>query len=147
MTEVFNAAVAYLARREHGAEELADKLLKKGYASADVHSAIVKCQSLDLQSDQRFVAMLVRVRVQQGYGPERIRRDIQQKKVDRIYYEQALLEEPVDWKGRAQQVLRKKYKSCQETSWPMQQKQKQFLLYRGFSMQTIAQVFEQEITE
>lgn len=147
MTEVFNAAVAYLARREHGAEELADKLLKKGYSSADVHSAIARCQSLDLQSDRRFAAMLVRTRVQQGYGPERIRRDIQQKKVDRICYEQALLDEPVDWLGRAQQVLRKKYKSCQETSWPMQQKQKQFLLYRGFSMQTIAQVFEQEMTE
>lgn len=148
MTEVFTAAVALLARREHGAAELAEKLAKKGHESADIQSAIAKCQSLALQSDLRFVEMLFRVRIQQGYGPERIRREIQQKKVERELYEQVLLAEHIDWVTHAQRVLHKKYKSSGQVSWHMQQKQKQFLLYRGFALQTIAHVFaHDEITE
>lgn len=142
MTEVFNAAVALLARREHGATELADKLMKKGYAAEDVHTAIAACQNLDLQSDRRFVEMLLRVRIGQGYGPERIRSEIQQKRVDRALYEQAVLAESVDWLMCAQRVLDKKYKSCEQLSWQIQQKQKKFLLYRGFSSQIIAQLFK-----
>ncbi len=149
MTEVFSAAVALLARREHGAIELADKLVKKGFSADEVHNAIAACQNLDLQSDQRFVGMLLRVRIGQGYGPERIRREIQQKKVDRACYEQAFEAEPVDWLGCAKQVLDKKYKSCAQLSWQMQQKQKKFLLYRGFPSQIIAQLFKmnEEIAE
>jgi regulatory protein len=142
MTEVFNAAVALLAWREHGAIELADKLVKKGHSAEEVQTAIAACQSLDLQSDRRFVDMLLRVRIGQGYGPERIRSEIQQKKVDCALYEQALEEEPVDWLGCAQRVLDKKYKSCAQLSWQIQQKQKNFLLYRGFSPQIIAQLFK-----
>ena len=136
------AAIVLLTRREHGAAELADKLMKKGYAAAEIQSAIAACQNLGLQSDQRFVDMLLRVRIRQGYGPERIRREIQLKKVDRELYEQALQAESVDWVDCAKQVLRKKYKSTEQQSWHMQQKQKQFLLYRGFPPHIITRLFK-----
>lgn len=141
MTKVFTAAVALLARREHGALELAEKLIKKNYADDEVQAAIKTCQDLDLQSDQRYVEMMLRVRVQQGYGPERIRRELQLKKIDRELYEHVLEMNAVDWLVCAKQVLHKKYKSNHSQSWLIQQKQKQFLLYRGFTMHTIAQVF------
>lgn len=141
MTKVFSAAVALLARREHGALELAEKLIKKNYADDEVQIAIKTCQDLDLQSDQRYVEMMLRVRIQQGYGPERIRRELQLKKIDRELYEHLLEMNAVDWLICAKQVLRKKYKSSHPQSWLIQQKQKQFLLYRGFAMYTIAQVF------
>lgn len=146
--DAFTAAVALLARREHGAVELAEKLAKKGYEEDVVQSAIAKCQSLALQSDQRFVDMLLRLRIQQGYGSERIGREIKMKKVERELYEQALLAESIDWVAHARRVLHKKYKSSSSTSWQMQQKQKQFLLYRGFALHTISQVFvHDEMTE
>lgn len=141
MTKVFEAAIALLTRREHGALELAEKLIKKNYTADEVQTALQKCQDLDLQSDQRYVEMLLRVRVQQGYGSERIRRELQQKKIKRELCEQVLEENSVDWLNCARQVLHKKYKSTPSPSWSMQQKQKKFLLYRGFSMHTISQVF------
>lgn len=144
MSDVVAAAMSLLARREHGAQELAEKLAKKGYALADIQSAIAHCQNLGLQSDQRFVEMVVRVRVRQGYGPERIRYEIQQKKIDRALCEQVFLAEQIEWVLHAQRVLQKKYKSSGQHAWPMQQKQKQFLRYRGFELHTIAQVFSQD---
>ncbi len=142
MTEALSAAVAILARREHGAMELAEKLFKKGFAADEVTQAITKCQNLNLQSDQRYVASLLRVRIGQGYGPERIRQECHFKKIDAVYYEQALETEGVDWLVCAQRVLDKKYKSCQPLTQLMQQKQKQFLRYRGFSSQLIAELFK-----
>lgn len=143
--EAFAAAIALLSRREHGAVELSDKLFSKGHAAEDVQYAIAACQRLALQSDQRYAEMLLRARIRQGYGPERIRREIQQKKIERDIYEQALLEVSVDWVDCAKQVLRKKYKSCKPESWLLQQKQKQFLLYRGFPVHLIAQLFAERI--
>lgn len=141
MTDVLAMAVALLARREHGAAELAEKLIKKNYAVPEVHTAIEACQNLGLQSDQRYAEMVFRVRMQQGYGPERIRRELQQKKIASELYEQVLSANPINWITCAKQVLTKKYKSCQQQPWSIQQKQKQFLLYRGFSLHTIAQIF------
>lgn len=139
----FKAALALLARREYGAAELREKLIHKGHSTADAHTAVLACQNAALQSDLRFVEMLLRARIRQGYGPERIRREIQQKNLESDLFEQALATEAVDWTECAQQVLAKKYKTGCEQSWQMEQKQKQFLMYRGFSMHTIAQVFAQ----
>ncbi len=143
MSKAFKAALALLARREHGAAELTEKLLRKGHIAADVHAAVLACQNAALQSDLRFVEMLLRARIRQGYGPERIRREIQQKNLEPDLFEHALAIEAVDWTECAKHVLAKKYKAGCEQSWQMEQKQKQFLVYKGFSMHTIAQVFAQ----
>lgn len=147
MNDAYSAAVVLLTRREHGAKELALKLTQKGYAAADIDAAIAECQRLGLQSDQRFVESFVRVRSQQGYGPERMRYELQQKQVDPALFALVLTQEPVDWAARAKQVLQKKYKSLILGSWQEQQKQKQFLLYRGFSQSTIAEVFKEMANE
>src|SRR3990167_1895004 len=108
MNDALTSAVASLARREHGAKELALKLTQKGYEAADIDGAIVECQRLGLQSDQRFVESFVRVRVQQGYGPESMRYELQQKQVDHDLFALVLTLEPVDWVAQAKQVLQKK---------------------------------------
>lgn len=144
MAEVWAAAMALLARREHGAVELADKLTKQGFAKSEVASALVACQNLGLQSDQRFVEMLVRTRVRQGYGPERIRQELTYKQVEPEYFTYAVAQDPVDWLLCAKRVLDKKYHSSEPATWLMQQKQKKFLLYRGFSSQLIAQLFKMD---
>lgn len=145
MTKVFTAAVALLARREHGFEELAHKLAQKGYTSADILTALAECQRLGLQSDRRFVETLLRARIRQGYGPERVRNELRQKQVDRALLEDVLAADPVDWTAHALHVLHKKYKSLGHETFAEQQKQKQFLLYRGFANHTIAQAFEQRL--
>jgi regulatory protein len=148
LEEVYAAAVALLARREHGAKELADKLKQKGYAESDVCVVLLQCQRLELQSDQRYAGALIRTRVRQGYGPERIRYELQQKYIERDVIAAVMAEESIDWVGCASMVLRKKYKYSGSVDLSLytireRQKQKQFLHYRGFSHDIIAHIFDQ----
>lgn len=131
-----------LARREHGAKELMQKLALKGYATDEIHEALAECQRLDLQSDTRFAETLCRGRIRQGYGPERIRQELKSKYIDRELIEAILAVEDDNWLACAMNAWRKKYKQHGDSSYLETQKQKQFLLLRGFSMHTIAMVFE-----
>ena len=130
-----------LVRREHGAHELASKLQLKGFSAAEIEDAIAECQRLGLQSDGRFVENVCRARIRQGYGPIRICQELKTKQVDRSLIEQQLRLEQDNWLGYAIDAWTKKYKEQSELSYAALQKQKQFLLYRGFSMETIAMVF------
>lgn len=141
MSKAFECAVRLLSRREHGAYELANKLAQKGYADADIQDVLSECQRLDLQNDARFVDSLLRARIRQGYGPLRIRRDLQSAQIDRDLIDAALQEEADNWLQYATQVWKKKFKDQQELSYPAMQKQKQFLLYRGFSTDIITMMF------
>lgn len=146
--KVYAAAVALLARREHSAKELAEKLKQKGYAELDVSAALLQCQRLDFQSDKRYAGVLIRTRVRQGYGPERIRYELQQKHIDRELIATVMAAEEIDWALCGLTVLQKKYKSSGSADPSLytvreRQKQKQFLHYRGFSHDIIAHIFAQ----
>lgn len=131
-----------LARREHGAHELAAKLAKKGYLGVAIQEALAECQRLNLQSDSRFVENVCRTRIRQGYGPLRIRQELQNLQIDSELIEAALQQEQDNWLDYAIGVWKKKYKEQSESSYIALQKQKQFLLYRGFSTDTITRVFK-----
>lgn len=142
MSKAFEGAVRLLARREHGAHELAQKLIQKKHLEPDVTNAILECQRLGLQSDTRYVESLCRTRIRQGYGPLRIRQDLKQVKIDRDLINTVLEQEQGNWVSYAQDVWIKKYKEQGDDSFAAIQKQKQFLLYRGFSMDTIGELYE-----
>ncbi len=146
MSEVFTCAVRLLARREHGAYELTNKLLKKNYPESEAQDAVLECQRLGLQSDDRFVENICRARIRQGYGPLRIRRELQDLQIDVELINHTLQHEQDNWVTYALEVWKKKYKNQTALSYPALQKQKQFLLYRGFSTDTIAMVFKDMIT-
>ena len=146
MSNAFSCAIRLLARREHGAYELTTKLLKKGYLNQDVQDALLECRRLGLQSDDRFVENVVRTRIRQGYGPTRIRRELQELQIDGGLINNALRHEQDNWLSHAFAVWQKKYKDEGELSYHAVQKQKQFLLYRGFSTDTINTLFKEIIT-
>ena len=146
MSEAFNCAVRLLARREHGAYELAQKLARKGHVEPDIQDAVDTCQRLGLQNDVRFVESLSRTRERQGYGPQRIVNDLQQVRIDKDLIDVFLDQEKHNWLTYALDVYKKKYHLDANQSYAMVQKQKQFLLYRGFSMDTIHQVFKELLT-
>lgn len=140
MSETLVCAVRLLARREHGLAELADKLAQKGYIDADIQDALATCQRQGFQSDLRFAESICRTRVRQGYGPVRIRQELQSKQISREIIEDALRAEQENWLDHATRAWEKKYEISDDASFADKQKQKQFLLYRGFSMETIAKV-------
>ncbi len=141
MSDTFNCAVRLLARREHGAYELAQKLVQKGYPNTEIQDALAECQRLGLQSDERYIENVSHARIRQGYGPLRIRQELQSKQLDPDLIEQVLEKESHDWVAYATHVWQKKYKEQHDGSYDRIQKQKQFLLYRGFSTDIIRMVF------
>jgi regulatory protein len=143
-SNAFACAVRLLARREHGAHELTSKLQKKGYSGCEAQDAVLECQRLGLQRDQRFVENVSRARISQGYGPVRIRQELQQLHIDDELINDVLRQEQDNWLSYAMGVWKKKYKEQGELSYLVLQKQKQFLLYRGFSTDTITMLFSLE---
>ncbi len=145
MNNAFAHAVRLLSTREHGAHELVSKLTTKGYEAEAIEGAILECQRLGLQSDSRFVEHVCRVRIRQGYGPVRIRRELQSLHIESELIEDILGQEKENWLSHAIGVWKKKYKKQEDYSYDEIQKQKQFLLYRGFSTDTITMIFKEMI--
>ena len=140
-SNAYACAVRLLARREHGAHELVNKLVLKGYPADAAEEALRECQRLGLQSDSRFVENVCFTRIRQGYGPIRIRQELQHLQVDSVLIDAVLQQEQDNWLAYALGVWKKKYKEQSELSYVALQKQKQFLLYRGFSTDTITKIF------
>ena len=137
MNDTEKLALLLLTRREHAAHELTQKLQKKGHGYALSLAAVRTCQELGYQSDVRFAENLYRTRVRQGYGPQRIQQELHAAKLDVDLIQEVLAVEQYDWVERAREVWRKKYSNTHAELQVEIQKQKQFLLYRGFSMDTI----------
>jgi regulatory protein len=70
----YEKALGLLARREHSARELKNKLARRGFDADENAVALERLQSKDFQSNARFGEMLVRSRIESGYGPALDRR-------------------------------------------------------------------------
>ncbi len=115
-----------LARREHGARELADKLAQKGYNRQEINEAIAECQRLGFQSDLRFVEAVCHVRIRQGCGPLKIHQELQAKHIDPELIDKILAREEDHWLEHALAVWHKKYKKQDQISFAEQQKRQRF---------------------
>lgn len=140
MTKVLDCALRLLARREHGAHELADKLTQKGYKSQEINEAISECIRLGYQSDQRFAASFCQTRIRQGYGPLKIRQELQARHLEQELIHEVLAQEQDNWESHALAVWHKKYKGQEVLPFTEVQKRQRFLLYRGFPTDIITSV-------
>jgi regulatory protein len=151
MPEAFNAAVRLLARREHSRQQLQNKLKQRGFLMGAIDEALEKCLRLDLQSDVRFADMYCRGRINRGYGPTVIRQLLRQEGVS-VDITDDIIEQAntdINWLHEAERVWHKKYQNNPSNTSPLvQQKQRQFLRYRGFTEAVIGLFFERlEIDE
>lgn len=143
MTKAFDCALRLLARREHGAVELCDKLQRKGFSLAEAREALESCQRLDLQSDVRFAESFIRWRIAQGYGPLKIGQELRARGVDADLISDSLAAESGNWLTYALAVWHKKSRGLVDLSFAEIQKLQRFLLYRGFSMDVISLVLKE----
>lgn len=154
MNKALNCAVGLLARREHSVWELKRKLHQKGYSEQESTHAVHECLHRGYQSDERFAEQLCRARIEQGYGPLRIRQELAAKGVGDDLIERLFVEDDdAIWQERAMHVLKKKcrtllavdsphlMRTC-DIAWNERQKLQRFLLYRGFSSSLIAHLFD-----
>lgn len=142
--EVYAKAVELLARREHSAQELARKLRTRGCDQVVVETVLARLEADRLQSDARYAEVYLRQRSEKGYGPQRIRAELQERGVDERLINEAMRqaedEGEVDWFERAATVYARKFGGRPVEDLKDRAKRQRFLQYRGFSHEQIAAV-------
>lgn len=133
VAELRLAAMNYLARREHSAQELQDKLAARSEDLILVRGVVERLAEQGLQSDERFVESFLRSRFQQGKGPLRIAQELRQKGVAEQLVDRGLKEFGADWWQLARDVRHKRFGSAPPEDLKAKAKQLRFLQYRGFT--------------
>ena len=133
----YDRALGLLVRREHSARELKAKLALRGLDADDSAEALAKLQSKDFQSDARFGEMLVRSRLEGGYGERWIVAELRTHGIaDDKAHELIAAAEP-DWPELIRRQLRRRYGGKRPGDPGDRNKRAAFLLRRGFDASTI----------
>ena len=125
-------AMDYLARREHGAEELTRKLEAAGFETETARDAVARLAEEGLQDDRRFIENFVMSRIGQGKGPVRIRDELSRRGHGTSLIEEVLDAAGTDWFELAREVRTKKFGSAPPADFKGKARQMRFLQYRGF---------------
>ncbi|BDX07343.1 regulatory protein RecX [Planctobacterium marinum] len=133
LSQIREAAIRLLARREHSQQELLRKLLQKGFAAQLCETALADLQAQGYQSDLRFAQMFIRSRAAKFYGPGRITDELRQHQVVSSDSQKAMQEADIDWFELCKDALLRKFRSGTSDDWQVRQKQKRYLWQRGFS--------------
>lgn len=138
--EIRTKALDLLARREHSALELKRKLLSRGYELDKIEIAIASLQRDGLQSDERFVECYARTRSTHGFGPQRIKAELNQRGITDELIQSYIDENAEIWLKSLQQVCEKKFGTKRSNDINIYVKQINFLKYRGFTNQQIKMI-------
>ncbi|MEX2354032.1 MAG: regulatory protein RecX [Gammaproteobacteria bacterium] len=141
---VRDIAIGLLARREHSCRELSRKLGARGHASDVVNKVITQLAHEGLQSDQRFTETYLHSRIQKGYGPMRLRQELQERGVDAGLISVCMESLDVDWTDILHSVREKKFGKSMPASFRDKSKEARFLQYRGFSTDQIRRIYNNE---
>lgn len=140
-------ALGLLARREYSGRELRARLEHAGCDDAESAAALAQLRAEGYQDDDRFGGMIVRTRVGQGYGPERIHAELRSHGLADAAIRVLLDAESVDWLAQAQAQLRKRYGGKPAVDRAERGKRAAFLARRGFAAQTARIAVHSEVGE
>ena len=130
--EIEQAAIRLLASREHTRAELKRKLGVKADDPLVLDQVLDNLQQQQLQSDGRFVEQYVGSRKRKGYGPLRIRQELQRKGVGREEIDRWLQESDPEWWDLLEQAAVRKFGTAAAADYADKGKRARFLEYRGF---------------
>ena len=133
-------ALGLLVRREHSQRELTRKLTARGVAVDDAKAAVDKLREAGWQDDARFAQSLARMRATSGYGPVRIRAELETHELDAHAIAQAF--EALadagedDWLNQAHLLVQRRYGADCAADPTLRRKAVDFLIRRGFDATT-----------
>ena len=130
--EIRLAAMNLLARREHSARELQQKLERRFADRDSVATEVARLASENLQSDQRFAEGFVRQRVDRRQGPLRIRQEARARGLTEEAVNAVLDELAPDWFALAAEALQRKFGSAPPRDRRERARRLRFMQYRGF---------------
>lgn len=131
-----------LAGREYSNAKLEQKLITKGFPPADIASALEALRQEGVVSDLRFVESFIRYRQGLGYGPLRIRKELQTQGLSKEMIEDQLDITDNVWFAEASRVWQKRFRGKAPSDLKERGKQIRFLQYRGFTQEQIEQIFD-----
>jgi len=97
----------------------------------------------NLVSDERFVEARIAARRQRGYGPVHIRRDLEEKGIDRELIDRWVDTNDREWLSDLREVKQKKFGARAPANAAERARQMRFYQYRGFTMDQIRKILGQ----
>ena len=140
ITKARASALASLAMREHSVFDLSEKLLRKDYPEDVVADLTDALQQEGLLSDFRFSEMYWRSRSRKGYGPLKIRQELEMKQVNSDDINSGMIAAAVDFESIIRKVYVKKYKDQPIEDYKDKAKRMNYLYRRGFPSDMMAWV-------
>lgn len=137
-------AMDLLARREHSREELCKKLVLKGYSSEEITPVVNQLREEGLQDDVRFTEIYISYRANAGFGPRRIRLELQERGVDEPLIDRFMWVENMDWQSLLKTVWQGKFNEFVEFGTKAYAAQQRFLMQRGFDPEDIHQLLKHQ---
>jgi regulatory protein len=132
----YQQALGLLVRREHSRRELKQKLKFRGKEAEEIDVALETLSRQDFQNDERFAFALARSRQSAGYGPQRIRAEMQQHGLASELIDQAVCALECDWLEMAHGLVERRYLRKIQQDPNQARKAVDFLLRRGFDQKT-----------
>lgn len=131
-------ALGLLVRREHSRRELQRKLAARGVAEGEAAQAVARMSAEGWQDDTRFAVSLARSRAGAGYGPLRIRHELETHALDQGAIDAAfaaLAEDGEDdWNARARSLVERRFGVLEGADRARRHKAAEYLLRRGFEV-------------
>jgi len=136
-------ALRLLARREHSRLELQQKLSAKGFKEPELEVFLSQLEAENLLSDARFAEAYIRSRRQRGFGPQRIRMELQGRGVADEVIATYLHTNSADWVSLARTQYKKRFGERRAPNYEERARRARFLLGRGFSKEVIYKVLDE----
>jgi regulatory protein len=137
LADLKRMALNWLSRRDYSEAQLKQRLARQGGEAVDIANVILWCKSEGYLDQQRFIEMLVRSRVNKGYGLNYIVQECRQQHIEREQVQQCTAALNIDWFAQAQQQYQKKYGQTVVTEYKDKLKRMAYLQRRGFSSEQI----------
>jgi regulatory protein len=126
-----------LARREHTRLELARKLASRAYEKDVIAVTLDGLEAAGLLDATRFADSFIRVRVDRGHGPRRIRSELAARGGAAAPARARLDSAGVDWDEAARRARAKRFGAAVPADYKERARQARFLHYRGFERDQI----------
>lgn len=134
-------ALDLLGRREHSILELRHKLHRRGFAGDQIEAVLEGLVTEDLLNEARYAEVYAHSRVDKGYGPLRIHRELRERGVPESIISANLAGLEDLWMTTLARLYRKRFGDTPSREMGERARQMRFLRHRGFTLEQINQVF------
>ena len=128
-------ALAMLDRRDYSRAELLKKLVEKGEDETEAAEAVDRLAELGFVDDARYAPIIVRHYAAKGYGPQRVRQELQRRGIPKDLWDEAMEQMPQQ-DDTIDRLLRSKLKSDAPDRAELK-KATDFLLRKGYGWDEI----------